>query len=211
MLICTFPRKDWSFENASGKGNTDGCCNLFNEVMNGFEYQVAGHMIWEGMVMEGLAVTRAVHDRHHPIKRNPWNEVECGDHYSRSMASYGVFLAACGFEYHGPKQHIGFAPKLTPENFKAAFTSAEGWGSLTQSRNGKAQTNRIEVKWGQLRLKTLALELPPGATLKAAKVSIGTRRTTAKALQTGQRVELMLAKEATLLAKGNINAELGYV
>ena len=25
----------------------------FNECMNGFEYQVAGHMLWEGMVQEG--------------------------------------------------------------------------------------------------------------------------------------------------------------
>ena len=145
--------------------------------MNGFEYQVAGHMIWEGMVQEGLAVTRAVHDRYHASKRNPWNEVECGDHYARSMASYGVFIAACGFEYHGPKQHIGFAPKLTPENFKAAFTAAEGWGSLSQSRTGKTQINRIEVKWGGLRLKTLAFELPPGTTLKAATVSVGTQQT----------------------------------
>jgi len=48
-------------------------------------------MIWEGMVMEGLAVERAVHDRYHAAKRNPWNEVECGDHYARSMAS----LRAC--------------------------------------------------------------------------------------------------------------------
>ena len=137
--------------------------------------------------------------------------MECGDHYSRSMASYGVFLAACGFEYHGPKQHIGFAPKLAPENFKAAFTSAEGWGCLSQSRNGKAQTNRIEVKWGQLRLKTLAFELPPGATFKAATVSVGTKRITAKALQTGQRIELTLAKEVTLQVKGSISAELEYV
>jgi hypothetical protein len=210
MLMCTFPRKDWSFDNAIGKGNTDGCANLFNEVMNGFEYQVAGHMIWEGMVQEGLAVTRAVHDRYHASKRNPWNEVECGDHYARSMASYGVFLAACGFEYHGPKQHIGFAPKLTPENFKSAFTSAEGWGSLSQNRNGKAQINRIEVKWGGLRLRTLAFELPPGVTLKAATVSVGPKRITAKAFQTGQRVELTLAKEVTLQAKEIINSKLEF-
>ncbi len=211
MLMCTFPRKDWSFENASGKGNTDGCCNLFNEVMNGFEYQVAGHMIWEGMLQEGLAVTRAVHDRYHASKRNPWNEVECGDHYARSMASYGVFLAACGFEYHGPKRHIGFAPKLTPENFKAAFTSAEGWGSLSQSRTDKAQTNRIEVKWGGLRLRTLAFELPPGATLKTATVLAGSKRIQVKALQNGQRVELTLAKEVTLQAKEIINSKFEFI
>ena len=210
MLMCTFPRKDWSFENASGKGNMDGCVNLFNEVMNGFEYQVAGHMLWEGMVEQGMAVTRAVHDRHHPIKRNPWNEVECGDHYSRSMASYGVFIAASGFEYHGPKHHIGFAPRLTPENFKAAFTSAEGWGSLSQSRTGKTQINRIEVKWGGLRVKSLALELPPGATLKASTVAAGTQPLAVKATQTGQRVELTLAKEVVLKAKDVITSKLEF-
>jgi hypothetical protein len=39
--------------------------------MNGFEYQAAGHMLWEGMLTEGLAVTRAIHDRYHPSRRNP--------------------------------------------------------------------------------------------------------------------------------------------
>jgi non-lysosomal glucosylceramidase len=210
MLMCTFPRKDWSFENAIGKGNMDGLGGLFNEVMNGFEYQVAGHMLWEGMVKEGLAVTRAVHDRYHASKRNPWNEVECGDHYARSMASYGVFLAACGFEYHGPKRHIGFAPRLTPEDFKSAFTSAEGWGSLDQRRTGTAQRNRIEVKWGGLRLKTLAFELPLGVTLKATTVTVGEKRVAVSALQTGRRVEVTLAEEAALRAKDVINAELAF-
>ena len=89
----------------------------FNECMNGFEYQAAGHMIWEGMVQEGLAVARAIHDRYHPSRRNPWNEVECGDHYARSMASYGVFLAACGYEYHGPNRHLALTPRLSAETF----------------------------------------------------------------------------------------------
>ena len=211
LLMCTFPRKDWSFDNAIGKGAMDGLGGYFNECMNGFEYQVAGHMIWEGMVQEGLAVTRAVHDRYHASKRNPWNEVECGDHYARSMASYGVFLAACGFEYHGPKRHIGFVPRLTPENFKAAFTSAEGWGSLSQNRNDMAQINCIEVKWGMLRLKTLAFELPPGVNLKTTRVSVGAKRVNVKAVQTGQRVELTLSKEVTLQAREIITSKLKFV
>jgi hypothetical protein len=48
------------------------------------------------------------------------------------MASYGIFLTVCGYEYHGPKGHIGFAPKLSSDNFRAAFTVAEGWGSYSQ-------------------------------------------------------------------------------
>ena len=111
LLMCTWPRGDKA--DAQGKA-PDWAFGYFNECMTGFEHQVAGHMIWEGMVTEGLAVERTIHDRYHPSRRNPWNEVECGDHYARAMASYGVFLAACGFEYHGPRGHLGFAPRITP-------------------------------------------------------------------------------------------------
>jgi non-lysosomal glucosylceramidase len=55
----------------------------------------------------------------------PTGAISCTS-YARSMASYGVFTAVCGYEYHGPKGHLGFAPRLTPENCRAAFTAAEG-------------------------------------------------------------------------------------
>jgi uncharacterized protein (DUF608 family) len=156
LLMCTFPRSDWDYAKAAGKG-AEWAAGYFNECMNGFEYQVAGHMIWEGLVEEGLAVTRAVHDRYHPRHRNPWNEIECGDHYARSMASYGIFLAACGFEYHGPRGHIGFAPRLTPGQFRAAFTSAESWGTYQQKIEGAAATAELTVRWGALRVRTISL------------------------------------------------------
>jgi uncharacterized protein (DUF608 family) len=156
LLMCTFPRAEWNYDKAKGVG-ADWAAGYFNECMNGFEYQAAGHMIWEGLVQEGLAVTRAVHDRYDAARRNPWNEIECGDHYARSMASYGVFLAACGFEYHGPQGHIGFAPRLAPENFKAAFTSAEGWGTYRQTTDDKGLEAEIELKRGRLHVRTLAL------------------------------------------------------
>ncbi len=156
LLMCTFPRAGWDYEQAKGKG-PDWAAGYFNECMNGFEYQAAGHMVWEGLVQEGLAVTRAVHDRYHAALRNPWNEVECGDHYARSMASYGVFLAACGFEYHGPQGRLGFAPRLSADRFKAAFTTAEGWGTFTQQRSAAGMTAGVSVKHGRLRLRTLVL------------------------------------------------------
>ena len=40
------------------------------------------------MVAEGLTLVRAVHDRYAATKRNPWNEIECGDHYARALASW---------------------------------------------------------------------------------------------------------------------------
>ena len=139
-------------------GNSkDWQVGYFNECMSGFEHQAAGHMIAEGLVHEGLAVTRAIHDRYHAARRNPYNEIECSDHYARAMASYGSFLSICGFEHHGPNGHLGFTPRLTPHDFQAAFTSAEGWGTFAQKQQAGMLKANIALKYGKLRLNTLAL------------------------------------------------------
>jgi len=130
----------------------------FHECMSGFEHQVAAHMMAEGMVEESLVITRMIHDRYHAAKRNPFNEIECSDHYARAMASYGSFLSACGFGYHGPKGYIRFAPKISPENFKAPFTAAEGWGSFSQQRTKDKLTASVTVQYGRLALTTISLD-----------------------------------------------------
>ena len=161
----------------------------FNECMTGFEHQAASHMLAEGLVQEGLAVTRAVHDRYHPRLRNPYNEIECSDHYSRAMASYGSFITLCGFEYHGPRGHLGFAPRLTPDDFKAPFTAAEGWGTFAQHHAGPtAPVNAaVLVRHGRLRLSTLALVGPTAtvtATLAGRPVPASVRSQAGRALVT---------------------------
>jgi hypothetical protein len=196
LLMCTFPRRDWNYAQAKGKG-PEWAAGYFNECMNGFEHQVAGHMIWEGLVLEGLAVERALHDRYSASRRNPWNEIECGDHYARSMASYGVYVAACGFEYHGPKQHIGFAPRLTHENFKCAFTSAEGWGSFAQKLEGGKLTAEISMRWGSLNLKTIALENKLG---HSAKVFLAGQALAVHSQREGKRVLLTLENPVQISA-----------
>lgn len=148
----------------------------FNECMNGFEYQVAWHMIAEGepddeLVHKGLAITRAVHERYAAEKRNPYNEIECSDHYARSMASYGVFIAACGFTYHGPKGQIGFSPKITPNNFKACFTAAQGWGAFEQQIHRKGLTAQIDLHYGSLTINKINLTLAKGTIAKNALVN----------------------------------------
>lgn len=170
LLMCTFPRKGWDYPEAKGKG-ADWAAGYFNECMNGFEYQVASHMIWEGLLTEGLAVTRAIHDRYHPSRRNPWNEVECGDHYARSMASYGVFLAACGFQYHGPDGRLAFAPRLSPSNFKCAFTTADGWGGYEQRFGDADGECKLHLKWGALRLRSFQLTPDPKLTVDGVRLN----------------------------------------
>ena len=197
LLMCTFPRSDWDYAQARGKG-ADWAAGYFNECMNGFEYQAAGHMIWEGLVQEGLAVTRAVHDRYHASRRNPWNEVECGDHYARSMASYGVFLAACGYEYHGPKGFLEFAPRLTPETFRCAFTAAEGWGTYSQTADGRRLKAVVEVKFGQLRLQGLVLAVSGGGSVTSATVALGGKQIPVTLEMTQGRIHLKLDREVVV-------------
>jgi uncharacterized protein (DUF608 family) len=185
LFTCTWPKSDYLPQGTVYK----------NEVWTGIEYQVAGHMIAEGMVTEGLAICRAVHDRYQPELFNPYNEVECGDHYARALASWGVYLALAGFHYHGPKGHLAFAPKITPEHFKSAFTAAEGWGTFEQTRQSDQQTDRITVRWGKLRLSSLAFVV--AARKKGVKdnrseatVSIGGKRLAAMTAIDGDQVRI---------------------
>ena len=137
----------------------------FNECMSGFEWQAAAHMIFEGIdqpdiLQNGLAVSRAIHDRYSANLRNPYNEIECSDHYSRAMASFGAYQAACGFSCHGPKGELGFAPRWNQEEFRCAFTTAEGWGTFSQKKEEATFIASIELQWGKLSLKKLSLVVP---------------------------------------------------
>lgn len=208
LLMCTFPKG--GADTCTGKGGDAWAAGYFNECMNGFEYQVAGHMIWEGLVQEGLAITRMLHDRYHASKRNPWNEIECGDHYARSMASYGIYLAACGFDYHGPRGMIAFAPRVSPEKFQAAFTAAEGWGTFSQAIVQGTFSARLALKWGKLRVQEIRLEVGdqarPTGKIKLWSNSVGARSTPAiperelpaKIMVEGGRLVVLLAEPIEL-------------
>jgi non-lysosomal glucosylceramidase len=166
----------------------------FNECMSGFEHQVASHMMAEGMTDEALVLSRTIHDRYHAYKRNPFNEIECSDHYARAMASYGTFVTACGFEYHGPRGYISFAPKWDKENFKAPFITAKGWGSYSQKiQNGK-QVYHFEVKYGSLRLHKINLQTIGELSTKKVVAVIGTQKIKLKHQQNENKILLEFLK-----------------
>jgi non-lysosomal glucosylceramidase len=163
LFTCTWPKTPYIPDGVRYK----------NEIWTGIEYQAAGNMVAEGMLTEALAICRGIHERYDPAKHNPFNEVECGDHYARAMASWGVYTALAGYEYHGPKGHLGFAPRITPENFRAAFTAAEGWGTFAQKRQGRIQREQIELRWGRLGLKSLAFAVPDNFRRVKVEVMVG--------------------------------------
>lgn len=151
--------------------NTTWQLGYFHECMSGFEHQVASHMMAEGMTDEALVLTRMIHDRYHAAKRNPFNEIECSDHYARAMASYGTFISACGFDYDGPNGSIKFAPKLNPHKCKVPYTAASGWGSYEQNQNEQNFTAKLNVAYGSLRLNKIAVE--PSLKVTKAKINVG--------------------------------------
>jgi hypothetical protein len=181
-----------------------------NEIWTGIEYQVAGHMAWEGMVLEALAICRGIHERYHPSKHNPWNEIECGDHYARALASWGVLIGLAGFEYHGLNGHIGFAPRITPDDFRCAFTGAEGWGSLSQRRRDSTQANEFVVRWGRLRVASVSVELPEDAQMGRASATVDGNEIEIDANQVGRKVTLRLPAGSVVEAGSTLSVSVAW-
>jgi uncharacterized protein (DUF608 family) len=65
-----------------------------DEVWTGIEYSFAALCFYEGMREEAESVIRAVRKRYDGRERNPFNEVECGDHYIRALSAWSLPKAA---------------------------------------------------------------------------------------------------------------------
>jgi non-lysosomal glucosylceramidase len=194
LIMCTFPHggEDAVTKTPAGYFN--------NECWAGSEYEATALMMWDGLVDKALAEIKTLQARYDGAKRNPWDECECGSHYTRSMSSYGVFTAACGFEYNGPEGAMAFAPRVSPENFKAAFTSAEGWGSFSQKYVGAGLKAEIVLRHGRLRLTTLSLVLPAGALTTYVKSQVVGRDVPVSLSRAADRVSLHFSPELILQA-----------
>ena len=177
-----------------------------DEVWTGIEYQVAAHLMYEGMVEKGLAIVEGVRARHDGIARNPWNEFECGHHYARAMASWSLLLALSGYHYSAPARRLSFAPRVNTHDFRCFFSTGSAWGSYSQKVAGAKMTCRVEVRYGVLSLRTLEVGLPDGVTASrvtvsgpagavAAKVTVN--KTTA-VVQLGEEVPLEVGQSLTL-------------
>lgn len=211
LIACTWPNGGLAAQKEAFKYDVPRHAAYNNECQNGYEYACMSLMMWHGFPYRSLAFTRTMHeDRYHGAKRNPWCEVEWGIHYSRSMASYGLFTATCGFEYHGPKGYMAFSPRITPEDFRAAFTSAQGWGTLEQKRSESEQTERLSLRWGKLTLKQMAFDIPKGRRARAVRVKAN-GVTIANSHRTAEnRVIITLANSTSIEADQDVNIEIQW-
>ncbi|MGA2866042.1 MAG: GH116 family glycosyl hydrolase [Verrucomicrobiota bacterium] len=202
LIICTWP-----------KGGRPAQVMLYSdEVWTGIEYQVAAHMIYEGLLAEGFAIVKAARDRYDglprpPIPRNPWNEIECGGHYARAMSSWSLLLALSGWDYDGPRRALRLAPRHTPGNFKCPFTAPEGWGSLAQARDGQAQRNELTVREGRLSVAEITLDAP--AAPKMVTVYVDGRSLASDFTFNAGAAVVSLQQPVTIAAGQTLSVRLG--
>jgi non-lysosomal glucosylceramidase len=142
LLLCTWPRG----------GRPRYPFPYADEVWTGVEYQVAAHLIYEGLIGEGLEIVRAARARHDGVRRNPWDEFECGHHYARALSSWSLLTAWSGYDYDAPTGRLAFAPRQ-PGRFRCFWSTGTAWGEVL--RDGDQW--ELTVVRGELTLRALSL------------------------------------------------------
>jgi hypothetical protein len=110
-------------------------------------------MIQEGMIAEGETIVEAIRARHDGAARNPWNEPECGDHYARAMASFGLLQAYARSHIDLSRGRISLAPQINRTRFKTFFSVEGAWGTIALD----ADHLHIEVSSGALDVRELVV------------------------------------------------------
>ncbi len=110
----------------------------YAEVMTGFEYTAAIHMIYEGMTEEGIKAISDIRNRYDGAKRNPFDEAECGHHYARAMAAWAAINALTGFQYSA----VNGTMEFSAADGTYFWSTGYSWGT-------------VKIKDGQSEISTL--------------------------------------------------------
>lgn len=138
LLLCTWP-----------KGGQITIPFIYsNEVWTGIEYQVASHLMLEGMVDEGLEIVRVCRDRYDGVRRNPFNEYECGHWYARALSSYGLIQGLTGVRYDAVDKTLYINSQIG-DDFRCFFSCQTGFGTVGLQK-GKPF---VEMKLGDIDIK----------------------------------------------------------
>jgi len=122
-----------------------------DEVWTGIEYQVAVNLVYEGLIHEAMDIVHAIRNRYNGFRRSPYNEVECGHHYARSMASWGLLIALSGYDCDQPNNKIQFSPRVNEDNFSCFYSSGKSWGVYEQKKQADGTvTCKIKPLYGDL-------------------------------------------------------------
>jgi hypothetical protein len=96
-----------------------------------------------------------VRRRYDGVLRNPYDEAECGHHYARAMASWGLVHAVPGIDYDGRTVTMSLRADGPDGHWFWAVDGA--WGSLERESHGRDVNVVIEVCSGTLRIDHLVV------------------------------------------------------
>lgn len=146
----------------------------YTEVMTGFEYYLAVHLLQEGRRRDALKVVRDIRARYDGRKRNPFDEAECGHHYARALASWGLVPAGTGFFYSALDGTFAIDPSSRRVRWPWAAGSA--WGTVEIIPQRRRTKVALHVQHGRTRIARVVLNgvgeclIPRPKTLAAGRV-----------------------------------------
>jgi len=145
------------------------------------------------MIAEGLTIVKAISNRYDGVRRNPWDQIEWGHHYSRAMASYSLLLALSGFRYSAVERKLAFQPAVGHEDFRCFFAAGTAWGLYSQESKPGMLNAKLECRYGGLTLRRLTLGDNAKAFAKATFLGPNGKqiRSSLKSLNGSHEVEFM--------------------
>jgi len=149
LLVCSWPNG----------GKPEVPTYYTDEVWTGIEYEVAALCFYIGEIESGLNIIKAVRERYDGTHRNPWNEVECGDHYVRPMSSWTLIHALTGISYSSKLNQFSISPKINQRNFQSFFITKSAWGKISQIITQKMLICSITISYGTLELSSIRIDL----------------------------------------------------
>ncbi|MCO5224323.1 MAG: non-lysosomal glucosylceramidase [Thermomicrobiales bacterium] len=145
LINCTWPHE----------GRPEVPTRYSDEVWTGLEYEVAALLISTGQMDKAMTLLQAVRDRYDGHRMNPWNDIECGDHYVRAMSSWSLLLAATDFGWDAQLGELTLGNRTGQERLVAPFFAAPAWGTYEIDADGDIT---IRVIGGEIEVKSVVVK-----------------------------------------------------
>src|SRR5690606_37049076 len=110
-------------------------------------------LIQAGATREALGVVRDIRQRYDGRKRNPFDEAECGHHYARAMASWGLIPALTGFFYFANNGTLAF--DLPRKRTVWPWAAGGAWGSVEIIPGAKIRL-KLTVAHGRIAVQRIS-------------------------------------------------------
>ncbi len=187
LLLCTWPHG----------GRPAVPVQYCDEVWTGTEYQVAALCLMEGLVEEGFELLEALRHRYNGTRRNPFNEIECGDHYARAMAGWSVIEAISGWRYNALDESLQIGSPASSSGCRVPVVAGSGWGELELRLEREEAAAAVRCHDGRIginRITVVGIPRSESVSVIRAHEPVGARIET----DAGERTVVVLAEPVSL-------------